>query len=180
MAKNIKLIIGSTRQNRVAPAIAKWVEKQATEAGVHFEVIDLKEVDLPAFDSPIPPAYAPTETEHGKAWAKQIAEADGFIFLTPEYNRSFPSSLKSVIDYLATEWKDKPAVIVSYGYVDGGGSATNHLRDVFDWLKIKTIDPTVALQLAQDQFNETGAFKDIDKALKPGAPTLSEALKQLI
>ncbi len=178
MAKNIKLIIGSTRQNRVGAAIAPWIEKHAKAAKVDLEVIDLKQINLPAFDAPVPPAYAPPDTQHGKAWQKQIADADGFIFLTAEYNRSISSSLKNAIDYLAAEWKGKPAAIVSYGYIDGGASATNHLQDIFKWLKLEVIEPTVALQLKTDYFTEDGTFKNIDEALAGGEDTLLQALKQ--
>ncbi len=179
MAKNIKLIIGSTRQNRVGTAVAAWIQAQAENVDINLEVIDLKELNLPAFDAPVPPAYAPTETEAGRAWAKQVTEADGFIFVTPEYNRSIPSSLKNAIDYLAGEWKEKPAAIVSYGYIDGGGSATKHLKDIFAWLKLAVIEPSVVIQLSQDQFDEAGAFTDIDTAFEPSKATLDEALAQL-
>ncbi|TXG77662.1 NAD(P)H-dependent oxidoreductase [Patescibacteria group bacterium] len=179
MTKNIKLIIGSTRQNRIAPAVAEWVTAQAAAAAVTVEILDLKELNLPAFDAPVPPAYAPTETEAGKTWAKIVTETDAFIFLTAEYNRSIPSSLKNAIDYLAAEWKGKPAAIVSYGYVDGGQSATNHLIDIFSWLKLDIIQPTVNLQIAQTDFDETGAFTDIDTTFAPGKETLAQAFERL-
>ena len=125
MSKNIKLVIGSTRQNRVGKSIASWIEdKLANNSTITLETIDLKEENLPIMDSPIPPAYAAVDTEAAKAWSRKIRTADGFIFLTPEYNRSIPASLKNALDYLVTEWKDKPAIIVSYGYIDGGKNAT--------------------------------------------------------
>lgn len=105
MAKTIKLIIGSKRQNRIAPQVAAWVEKHASQADIDLEVIDLKELNLPPFDAPIPPAYAPTDTDDGKKWAEIVTNADGFIFVTSEYNRSIPSSLKSALDYLLQSGK---------------------------------------------------------------------------
>ena len=179
MSKNIKLIIGSTRQNRAGSAVAQWVEKHAQTTGITLEIIDLKELNLPTFDAPVSPAYAPTETEAGKAWATQIVEADGIIFLTPEYNRSIPASLKNAIDYLSSEWKEKPSAIVSYGYIDGGKGATNHLTDILNWLKATAIEPKTSILLTQDMFDETGAFKDIDASFAPYADTLQTALKQL-
>src|SRR5690606_17347786 len=98
MAKNILLIIGSTRQNRLASSIAPWVIDQAKqEPGINLEVVDLKDENLPAFDATTPPSYAPVDTPEAKAWAAKVAAADGFIFLTPEYNRSVPSSLKNAL-----------------------------------------------------------------------------------
>ena len=179
MAKTIKLIIGSTRQNRIAPAIAAWVEKNAAQADVNLEVVDLKEVNLPAFDAPVPPAYAPTTTDDGKKWAEIVGSADAFVFLTAEYNRSIPGALKNAIDYLTAEWKEKPAAIVSYGYVDGGKSATTHLSDILGWHKMHIVEPTVGLQLTQDMFNEDGSFKNVYEAFTANSEMLTEALNQL-
>ncbi len=178
MTKNIKLIIGSTRQNRVGSAIAPWIVEKASTLVIAVEVIDLKELDLPPFDAPVPPAYQQTTTKAGLAWAKTVEEIDGFIFLTPEYNRSIPSSLKNAIDYLSPEWKDKQAAIVSYGYVDGGQSAVAHLKDIFAWLKMDIIDPTVSLQIAQDHF-DNGYFKDIDAAFLSYDAQITQMLKRL-
>ncbi|TXG76828.1 hypothetical protein E6P97_02800 [Patescibacteria group bacterium] len=69
--------------------------------------------------------------------------------------------------------------MVSYGYVDGGQSATNHLIDIFNWLKLDIIQPTVNLQLAQTDFDETGAFTDIDTTLAPGKEALGQIFTQL-
>lgn len=179
MAKNIQLIIGSTRQNRLAPSVAEWIKKHSQHDGINLEVVDLKDVQLPAFDAPVPPSYAPVDTEAGKKWAQSVAKADGFIFLTSEYNRSIPASLKNALDYLVAEWKEKPAVIVSYGYVDGGQKATAHLKDILGWLKAPIVEPTVALQLDQQMFNEDGSFKNIDDAFAAHEEVLVEAISQL-
>lgn len=165
MTKNIKLIIGSTRQGRVGKQIADWLVSIAETEGISLDVLDLQQIALPNFDAAVPPAYIPTQTEAGKAWQNMITEADGVVFLTPEYNRSIPSSLKNAIDYLAEEWKEKPASIVSYGYIDGGQSATKHLRDIFDWLKIKNVGEKIAIQLTQDMFSENGVLKNPDESL---------------
>lgn len=178
MSKKIQLIIGSTRQNRIGASVAAWIEKQAGDnKNISLEVVDLKQENLPLMDAAVPPAYAPTTTDAGKAWAEKIAAADGYIFLTPEYNRSMPASLKNALDYLVQEWKDKPAVVVSYGYIDGGKSAARHLRDVLDWLKVDHTSSEVALHLKQEMFDETGAFKDIDSALAAYEDDLADALQ---
>lgn len=180
MAKRIKLIIGSTRQNRISPEIAAWVEAHAKHENMELETIDLKELDLPAFDAPIPPSYAPTETEKGKEWAEIVTNSDGFIFVTAEYNRSIPASLKNALDYLAAEWNDKPAAIVSYGYIDGGLTATRHLSDILGMLKVEVVEPTVALQLSPELFAEDGSFKDADAAFTASVETLNDAVQKLV
>lgn len=180
MSKKIQLIIGSTREGRVAPSIADWIQQLAgAHEEIELEVVDLKEVNLPFFDEATPPAYKSSTKKHAVAWSERIAAADGYIFLTAEYNRGMPSSLKNAIDYLVKEWEGKPAVIVSYGFIDGGMSASRHLRDVLDWLKVHTVDPTVGIHLKQEMMGEDGKPKDAEKDFAEYEEPLREALTKL-
>ncbi|MCA9328387.1 NAD(P)H-dependent oxidoreductase, partial [Candidatus Saccharibacteria bacterium] len=152
-------------QNRNADPVAQWLVKTAKEAGYDLEVLDLKEINLPKFDSAVSPMYAAVDTPEAKAWARQVAEADGLVFLTCEYNRSIPGSLKDAIDYLYGEWNDKKVSIVSYGWTDGGGSATKHLTDILNWVKTQIVGPEVAIPFTGATFAEDGSFNDIDATL---------------
>jgi NAD(P)H-dependent FMN reductase len=178
MSKKIKLIVGSTRQNRAGGHIASWLVGLAKDAGIELDVIDLKEENLPIFDGPSP-AYVPAQTPEGQAWSAKIKEGDAFIFLTAEYNRSIPASLKNAIDHLFHEWSGKPAAIVSYGYVDAGGSVTKHLTDVLNWIKMQIVEPTVAIALEQGHFGEDGNFKDVDVALDHAKAPFLAALEAI-
>lgn len=178
MSKRIKLIIGSVREGRLGKPISDWLVAQAKDAGIELEVLDLKEINIPFLEAPIPPAYAPVDTEKGKEWADMVEDADAFLFVTPEYNRSLPASLKNAIDHVFTEWNDKSAAVVSYGFVDGGAKATSHLKDVLKWVKIQLVEPTVHIQLSQGLL-ENGNFKDIDAALTPYKTDFETALKLL-
>lgn len=166
MPKNIQLIIGSTRQNRSAGDIAPWLQAELSKnTDLNVEIVDLKEQNLPFFESAVPPLYAPDESEAGKAWAEKIAQADGFVFLTAEYNRSIPAALKNALDFLVPEWKEKPAGIVSYGWIDGGQSAATHLKDILNWLKVSVIEPSVAIKFAPELMNEQSRLADPATAL---------------
>lgn len=178
MSKKIKLIIGSTRQGRVGAPVAQWLVATAKEAGTDLEVIDLKEENLPFFDGPSP-MYVPAQTPEGQAWSAKIKEADAFVFVTAEYNRSIPATLKNAIDHLFNEWGGKPAAIVSYGYIDAGGSATKHLTDILNWVKIQVVEPNTAITLTQDTFADDGSFKDIDAALADAKVPFIAALKAI-
>ncbi len=179
MSKKVKMILGSVRQGRTGEPISVWAVAQAAELGIELEVLDLKVIDIPFLEAPIPPAYAPVDTEKAKQWAAMIADADGIVFLTPEYNRSIPASLKNAIDHLSTEWNGKSAVIVSYGYIDGGARATAHLKDIFDWLKVSVVEPVTNIQLSQDMMSDQGGFKDIDSALADYKDSFVKALQAL-
>ena len=60
-----------------------------------------------------------------------IDRADAFVVVTPEYNHSYPASLKQAIDVLNAPWRRKPVAFVSYGGLSGGLRAVEHLRQVF-------------------------------------------------
>ena len=180
MAKKIKLIIGSTRENRMADDVAAWVIEQAKlNNDIELEVIDLKKQALPFFNAPIPPLYAPDTSEAGKAWAEVIGSADGYIFLTPEYNRSVPASLKNALDYLVAEWKEKPAAIISYGWIDGGQNATKHLKDILAWLKVEVAEPQLAIHFKAELMNDSQRLQDSHEAFEPHNGELANVFKAL-
>jgi NAD(P)H-dependent FMN reductase len=179
MSKKIKLVIGSTRQNRNGKPIADWLVATAKDAGYDLDVLDLKEINLPKFEAGVSPMYMPVDTPEAKAWATQIADAEGLVFLTAEYNRSIPGSLKDAIDYLYAEWNEKPVSIVSYGWIDGGGSATNHLTDILNWVKTKIVGPQIAIKFNDTTFDESFQFKDIDAFLTEHKESFVQSLKAL-
>ena len=180
MTKTLSILIGSTRTNRLGADIAAWVGEQAKTAGFdEVEFIDLKDVQLPKFDTPIPPMYAALESEEAKAWAKTIANTSHLVVLTPEYNQSIPASLKSAIDHLYAEWNNKPTAIVSYGYMGGGKSAASHLRDILAFLKTDLVDVNATIQLGDatvvdNKFTSTGVTSEETDALHNELRTLSE------
>ena len=126
----IHVIIGSTRQNRISEKPARWIADYArTTSALTLELLDLRDYPLPLFDDPIPPIHA-----HGKyaddrvqLWSHKIAEADGYIVVSPEYNHGYPAVLKNAFDVLYDEWNNKPIGFVSYGTL-GGGRVVEQLR----------------------------------------------------
>src|SRR6266403_2398972 len=126
----IAIIIGSTRPGRNGEAVGKWVYEIAQKrSGAEFELVDLKDFNLPLLDEPMPPIMGQYSKPHTKAWAAKIATFDGFVFVTPEYNHSTSGALKNAIDFLFREWHDKAAAFVGYGSV-GGARAVEQVRMV--------------------------------------------------
>ena len=153
----IGIIIGSTRPGRVGEAVAKWVfEQSKSRSDAEFELIDIKDYDLPILDEPVPAAAQQYTKEHTKKWAAKIAELDGFLFVTPEYNHSTSAALKNAIDFLFLEWNNKAAGFVSYGSI-GGARAVEALRPIMAQLKIADVREQVMLSLFDDF--ENGVFK---------------------
>lgn len=169
---SIGIITGSTRQNRLSPQVAAWVKEHADARSTEdYEIVDIKEYDLPLFDEPIPAALSEDyQTPQAHAWGAKIASLDGYIFVTPEYNRGIPNSLKNAIDYLGSEFADKPAGILSYGS-SGGQIAVAALRVSLSTLKVATVQSQPALNIFTD-------FRDF-AVFTPG-PQHTEPVKTLI
>ena len=144
----IAIIIGSTRPGRNGEAVARWVLEHAQQRdGVEYELVDLADWNLPHLDEPMPAAAGQYANDHTKAWAAKIAEFDGYLFVTPEYNHSTSGALKNAIDFVGAEWYNKAAGFVSYG-VFGGARAVEHLRLVLSQLQVATVSAFVGLSLA--------------------------------
>jgi NAD(P)H-dependent FMN reductase len=129
MAKpKIGIIISSVRPNRFGDHPAKWIFGLASARGdIEAELLDLRDYPMPLFNETASPAYAPPQNEVAQRWSKKVAEKDGFIFITAEYNRGPTAAVKNALDYAYTEWNRKPAAFVGYGGV-GAARAIEQLR----------------------------------------------------
>ena len=117
---HIQIIVGSTRPGRLAKPIADWLFSQVDKKfDATFELVDIADYDLPLFNEPMLPAAQKYEHDYTKKWASTISKADGYVFVTSEYNHSPSGALKNAFDYLFMEWKYKPVAFVGYGAVGG-------------------------------------------------------------
>ncbi|HEV2717165.1 MAG TPA: NAD(P)H-dependent oxidoreductase [Terriglobales bacterium] len=154
----IAIIIGSTRPGRNGEAVAKWVyeiARRRSDAG--FELVDIKDFNLPLLDEPAPPSMGQYSKPHTKVWAAKVDSFDGFVFVTPEYNHGIPGALKNAIDFLFREWNNKAAGFVGYGSV-GAARAVEQLRLVLAEVQIATVRNQVLLSLFTD-FENFSVFK---------------------
>ena len=147
---NVGIILGSTRPNRNGEAVARWVLERVTARNdASYELVDLKDYNLPLLDEPIPPSQGKYSQPHTKRWAEKIASFDAFIFVTAEYNHAIPGALKNAIDFLYREWNNKAAAFVSYGSADGA-RAVESLRLVMAEIQIADVRAQVMFSLATD------------------------------
>jgi NAD(P)H-dependent FMN reductase len=154
----IAIILGSTRPNRNGEAVAKWVYEQARKrSDAQFELVDIKDFNLPLLDEPMPPSLGNYAQPHTKKWAAKIASFDGFVFVTPEYNHGTSAALKNALDFVFAEWNDKAAGFVSYGSA-GGARAVEQLRLNLSELKVAHVRSQVMLSLFTD-FENMSVFK---------------------
>lgn len=155
----LQVIVGSTRPGRASERVAKWVAGEAGKlADTTVEVIDLLDYELPFLDEPISPQYNPNRQPNpqAKRWLDKLAEAEAYVLVTPEYNRSTSGALKNALDYVAFEMAKKPVAIVAHGST-GGAQALAHLRGILPGLRTFAIPaPTFVIGRAGELFDEAG------------------------
>ncbi|MBB4931927.1 NAD(P)H-dependent FMN reductase [Lipingzhangella halophila] len=173
----LAVIVGSVRAGRLGPTVAGWIAGQARHHGnFTVDVIDLAEIplpmELPDFGSAPPPAA----TRALETLSPRLASADAFLVVTPEYNHSYPASLKNAVDWHNRQWHAKPVAFVSYGAISGGLRAVEHLRLVFAELHAVSIRDTVSLHNAGSRFDARGNPTDPDGRTAIAAKSMLDQL----
>ena len=147
----ISVIVGSTRQGRFSEKPAQWILQHLQKrSDVDARLLDLRDFPMPFFDQPVSPATpgrAPYEHEVVKKWTAAIAESDGFVFVTPEYNYGPAAVLKNALDWVYPEWNRKAAAFVSYGSALGARSV-QQLREAAIELQLAPVHAAVYIPVA--------------------------------
>ncbi|OBB14940.1 NADPH-dependent FMN reductase [Mycobacteriaceae bacterium 1482268.1] len=151
----IGIIIGSVREGRNGKAVADWVAERAVSRNdADFEVLDLREFEVPVFAAATLPAIAQRKYESANVtrWSQAVDSCDGFVFVTPEYNHGVPGGLKNALDSLGPEWQGKTVAFVSYG-ADGGVRAVEQWRQIVANFQMLDVRAQVSISL----YGEFGA-----------------------
>jgi NAD(P)H-dependent FMN reductase len=173
----LKIIIGSTRPGRKGPSIAEWIFALVKEhKEFEVELVDLAIVNLPIFNEPNHPVEQKYEHEHTKKWSNLINHTDAFILVTPEYNHSFPASIKNALDYLYKEWNYKPMAFVSYGGVAAGTRSLQLLKPIITALKMMPVTASVNIPFFSKYIDSNGKFNADESLLKSATVMLKELL----
>ena len=126
MNSNILVFYGSYRSDRMGIRLADYIVRQFARRGDDAELVDAKAINLPMLDrmyKEYPKGQAPADLE---ALAQKIKAADGFVFVTGEYNWGIQPGLKNLTDHFLEEWFWRPAAIASYsaGRLSGARAST--------------------------------------------------------
>lgn len=158
MAK-IAVIVGSIRSDRQGIKVARWMEKNLLNRNHTVFFIDPLELKLPLLDRMYKEMSHPSEVL--QTLRNQIKEADGYLPITPEYNRSTSSAMKNTLDYFLEEYYFKPSAIVSYSQGSFGGiNATQQLRLVFAELGAPSIPSSFSIPCVHTVFSNDGKLLD--------------------
>ena len=176
----IAVIIGSSRPARIGGQITDWVVENLPKSDdVMYEIIDLAEWNLPFFDEDKSPQSARPVKEHSKKWGAFIDGFQGLVVVTPEYNAGYPAVLKNALDYLKPELKDKPSLVVSYGW-DGGLGANKQLQEVLARIGTMATETNPSLAFDPSMWDESGKIIDVDATYGAHAPQIHKGGEELI
>lgn len=177
----IAVIISSTRPTRFGDIPAKWIlEKANARPEIDAEIVDLRDFDLPFFDEAASNAWMPSANQNAVRWQNKIAEFDGFIFVTAEYNRAITGALKNALDQAYVEWNNKAFGAVGYGSV-GGARAIENLRTIGVELQMASTRSAVHIAGADFMavhpgFGGTKTLNDIEASIGNSAKDMLDQL----
>ncbi|MDR7260038.1 chromate reductase [Sphingomonas sp. BE270] len=154
----IAVIVGSLRRDSFNRKLTNALVRLAP-ADFSFDFVEIG--DLPLYNQDDDAAQA----DSVKRLKSEIADAQGLLFVTPEYNRSIPGVLKNAIDHASrpygqSVWAGKPAGVigVSVGAI-GTALAQQHLRNILAYLDVPTLgQPEAFIHVTESLFDEDGGI----------------------
>ncbi|TPR37815.1 NADPH-dependent oxidoreductase [Apilactobacillus micheneri] len=161
----INIILGSSREASLGKNLFKYLKNNKTkyESQIDAELnfIEIGQYELPFFYEALPPMgnknrHLPAKQQQ---WVDDMYSADGYIFLTPEYNHSFPAVIKNAIDYLSNQISNKAVLTMTYANNSRGGQFGGlELNSVLTRLNAFVIPQNVSIGNVQKNFDEDGHF----------------------
>jgi NAD(P)H-dependent FMN reductase len=156
----IGVILASVREGRRGEAFAHWLlELARSHAGLEAELLDLRDWPLPSYSYRVRGLEAEKYYQSGSLqarWAESIRKFDGFVLVSPEYNRGYPGQLKNALDSLYQAWNYKPVAFLTYGGLAAGSRAAEQLAQVTRELKLVPLRDEVNLSLIGLAVDERG------------------------
>ena len=178
MSHRILVLYGSYRSDRMGIRLAQFVVEGLRKRGDEVELIDARAVGLPMLDRMYKEhrqGEAPAALEK---LAGQIRDADGFVFITGEYNWGIQPGLKNLTDHFLEEWFWRPAAIASYsaGRLSGVRAATAW-HGTLSEMGMVVISSTIAVGPIAQTLSEQGEpIGEGGKALERAFPRFADDL----
>jgi NAD(P)H-dependent FMN reductase len=178
MGNRILVIYGSYRSDRMGIRLAHFLVERLRQRGDDVELIDAKAIDLPMLDRMYkehPKGKAPERLEQ---LAGKIRDADGFVFVTGEYNWGVQPGLKNLTDHFLEEWFWRPAAIASYsGGRFSGARAATAWHGILSEMGMVVISSTIAVGPIAQTLSEKGEpIGEGGKALESAFPRFADDL----
>ncbi len=156
--RDVAVLVGSLRRASYSRKLANALVGLAPDE-LELTIVEIRDLQL----------YNQEFDETGavpKEWAvfrDRIKAADAVLFVTPEYNRSVPGSLKNALDvgsrpYGRSAWEGKPGAVISVSPgAMGAFGANHHLRQSLVFLDVPTMQqPEAYIGNAAELFGKDG------------------------
>jgi NAD(P)H-dependent FMN reductase len=180
----IGVVLGSSRVQRLGDRVIRWVLTGAKEVPeADFALFDLACYQLPFFDEAIAPWGNPDRhpAPNVARWLEDMASADGYLFVVPEYNLAVPAVVKNALDLLAHEADAKPASILTYSDTFNGGVTAGHeFRLVVNKLGMLPLPMTIPLAHAEQLLDPDGSLVAESGFARVVALVLPYLLRELV
>lgn len=173
---HIAIISASVREGRMSHRVALHLQSSIQAMGGHsVDLLDLNDFDFPIFHERL--KFLKDPSKQVLDFAERIRKADGVIMVTPEYNGSYPASLKNVIDLLTEDWKKKPVAISTVSSGGFGGSQTLvSLLFVLWKIRAWVVAGPMQVPAIKDNFQEDGTPNDAEAWARRTTAFLDELL----
>src|SRR4051795_2392211 len=175
---NVLVFYGSYRSDRMGIRLAQFVVDGFRARGDDVELIDAKAIGLPMLErmyKEYPKGEAPSALEK---LAGQIRSADGFVFVTGEYNWGIQPGLKNLTDHFLEEWFWRPAAIASYsaGRLSGARASTAW-HGTLSEMGMVVVSSTIGVgPIAQTLSSDSEPIGEGGKALERSFPCFADDL----
>jgi NAD(P)H-dependent FMN reductase len=154
-------------------------ESLEVRGDLELDVIDLRQIALPYYDLPAPPALAHRAytTDVERELGQRLDAADGYVILTNEFNHGYSAALKNALDHFFAEFEHKPVAFVGYGNV-GGARAVEQLRQVVAELSMVSVRESVHILGPQFPAVRAGgdAAAEVFTSLEPRLKAMTDHL----
>jgi NAD(P)H-dependent FMN reductase len=162
---------GSLRKDSYNKRLVKVAIRGAEAAGAQVTYLDLRDLNLPIYDGDVEDQI--TLPEGGRRLKDLMDSHDGFLVSSPEYNSSISAALKNAIDWASRpqlgeeplqQFKGKVATLMSASPGTLGGlRGLVTVRSILSNIQVIVLPTQVAIQHANQAFNEDGSMKDPKK-----------------
>ena len=124
---------------------------------MNAELIDAREIGLPILNRMYKEYPKGTAPEAMDRLAHKIKSADGFIFVSGEYNWGIQPGLKNLTDHFLEEWFWRPAAVVSYSFQHTGGARASYSwHGILNEMGMIVVSSSVAVGPITDALDEEG------------------------
>lgn len=167
MKKKIGFIVGSLRKDSYNRKVAENIVELLPEG---FEASFIEIGDLPLYNEEYDDDGTLETPASYTRFRDELDSTDAFIFVTPEYNRAMPASIKNAIDvgsrpYEEMKWAGKKLAVISASLSMTAGVRANYeVRTSLAFLGANVLaQPEVMLSEIHKCFDENGNMNEFTR-----------------